>query len=94
MDLFREAILNKTTMSSISYCKAVTSSGQTLVNGKGQEEGRRRKCKNMSKILTGQNAFSVDLHFYSKTEKIIPNLVLIKGKIKLIIHEFTYSVVP
>lgn len=40
MDLFREAILNETTMSSISYCKAVTGCGQMAVNGKGQDEGR------------------------------------------------------
>lgn len=52
MDLFREAILNKTT-SSNSYCKAVTGSGQTPVNGKGQDEGRRVKLENKSKNSTG-----------------------------------------
>lgn len=49
IDLFREAILNKTTMSSISYCKAVTGGGQTPVNAKGQEEGKE---KNKTKKTT------------------------------------------
>lgn len=40
MDLFKEAILKETTMSSISYCKAVMGCGQIAVNGKGQDEGR------------------------------------------------------
>lgn len=43
MDLFREAILSNTTMSSISYCKAVTGRGQTAVNGKGHDEGQESK---------------------------------------------------
>lgn len=42
IDLFRQAILNKTTISSIAYCKTVTSGGQTPVNAKGQEDARRQ----------------------------------------------------
>lgn len=42
MDFFREAILNKTTMSSISCCKAVSGSGQILVNGKGHGKVKGR----------------------------------------------------
>lgn len=52
MDLFSLAILNKTTMSSISYCKAVTGSGQTLVNGKGQEEEQEKKKKFKTRAVT------------------------------------------
>lgn len=63
MDLFRVAILNNTTVRSISYCKAVTGSGQTPVNGKGQDKGK------------GSNILTVQKYFYSTVLKFIHNLI-------------------
>lgn len=47
IDFFRDAILKNTTISSISYCKAVMGSGQTAVNGKGQAKARRAHWRSL-----------------------------------------------